>query len=72
MGDGLTNNIAPVFPYLAAILGYAQIYEPRARVGTVMAYMLPYTLITGVVWIAFLVVWVMAGLPVGPGYSALL
>lgn len=72
MGDGLTNNIAPVFPYLAAILGYAQIYEPRARVGTVMAYMLPYTLITGVVWIAFLVIWVMAGLPVGPGYPALL
>lgn len=72
MGDGLTNNIAPVFPYLAAILGYAQIYEPKAKVGTVMAYMLPYTLITGVVWIAFLIVWVMAGLPMGPGYSALL
>ncbi len=72
MGDGLTNNIAPTLPYLAVILGYAQQYEPRAKTGTVMAYMLPYTLITGVVWIAFLVVWVVAGLPMGPGYAALI
>jgi len=72
MGDGLTNNIAPTLPYLAAILSYAQGYEPRAKIGTVMAYMLPFTLVSGIVWILFLIFWVMMGLPMGPGYAPLL
>lgn len=72
MGDGLTNNIAPTLPYLAVIMGYAQSYDPRAKTGTVMAYMLPYTLICGLVWILFLVGWVLLDLPMGPGYNALL
>ena len=72
MGDGLTNNIAPTLPYLAVIMGYAQSYDTRAKTGTVMAYMLPYTLICGLVWILFLVAWVLLDLPMGPGYNALL
>lgn len=72
MGDSLTNNITPCLPYLAIILGYAQQYEAKAKTGTVMAYMLPFTLIGSVVWIAFLVIWVVAGLPMGPGFSALM
>ena len=72
MGDSLTNNIAPTLPYLAAILGYAQSYEPRAKVGTVMAYMLPFTIVSGIFWILFLIIWVMLGLPMGPGYGPLL
>lgn len=70
IGDSLTNNITPTLPYLAIILGYAQEYDVRAKTGTVMAYMLPYTLIGGIVWIAFLLIWAYAGLPMGPGYYA--
>jgi aminobenzoyl-glutamate transport protein len=70
MGDGLTNNITPTLPYLAIILGYAQEYDVRARTGTVMAYMLPYSLIGGAVWIVFLLLWTYLGLPMGPGYGA--
>lgn len=69
MGDGLTNNITPTLPYLAIILSYAQEYDARARTGTVMAYMLPYSLIAGIVWIVFLLIWAFAGLPMGPGYG---
>lgn len=72
MGDGLTNNITPCLPYLAIILGYAQQYEPKAKTGTVLAYMLPYTLIGTVIWVLFLIIWVMVGLPMGPGFSALM
>jgi aminobenzoyl-glutamate transport protein len=72
MGDGLTNNITPTLPYLAIILGYAQEYDVRAKTGTVMAYMLPYSLIAGFVWILFLLLWTYAGLPMGPGYAAFL
>lgn len=69
MGDGLTNNITPTLPYLAIILGYAQEYDGRAKTGTVMAYMLPYSLIAGLVWIVFLLIWAYLGLPMGPGYG---
>ena len=72
IGDSLTNNITPTLPYLAIILGYAQEYDVRAKTGTVMAYMLPYSLIGGVVWIAFLLLWATLGLPMGPGYHAFL
>jgi p-aminobenzoyl-glutamate transporter AbgT len=37
-----------------------------------MAYMLPYSLIAGFVWILFLLLWTYAGLPMGPGYAAFL
>jgi len=69
IGDGLTNNITPTLPYLAIILGYAQEYDMRAKTGTVISYMLPYTFIAGIIWILFLVVWALMGLPMGPGYG---
>ena len=72
MGDGLTNNITPCLPYLAIMLGYAQQYEPKAKTGTVIAYELPYSVIGAVTWILFLVIWVMIGLPMGPGYGSLI
>lgn len=72
MGDGLTNNMAPTSAYVATMLAYAQDYDDRAQMGTLISYMLPYTLICGVIWIAFLVVWMMLDLPMGPGYAALL
>jgi len=68
MGDGLTNNITPTLAYLAILLGYAQQYEPRAKTGTVIAYQLPYTLIGGGIWIVMLVIWMLLGIPMGPGY----
>lgn len=71
MGDGLTNNITPCLAYLAILLTYAQQYEPKAKTGTCIAYQLPYTIIAGGVWILMLVIWIFAGLPMGPGYMAL-
>lgn len=71
MGDSITNNITPTLPYLAIVLSYAQEYDVRAKTGTVMAYMLPYTAAFGVAWCAFLVIWYLLGLPMGPGYSIL-
>ncbi len=71
MGDSITNNITPTLPYLAIVLSYAQEYDNRAKTGTVMAYMLPYTIAFGVAWCAFLAIWYLLGLPMGPGYSIL-
>ncbi|HHV78233.1 MAG TPA: AbgT family transporter [Firmicutes bacterium] len=68
MGDSITNNITPTLPYLAIMLGYAQQYDSRAKTGTVLAYMLPYTFAFTIAWIALLLVWLYLKLPVGPGY----
>lgn len=72
IGDSITNNITPTLPYLAIVLGYAQAYDLRAKAGTVMAHMLPYTVAFGIAWCLFLVIWYLLGLPMGPGYGILL
>lgn len=72
MGDGLTNNLAPTSAYVATMLAFAQDYDDRAQMGTLISYMLPYTLIGGLIWILFLVLWIFLGIPMGPGYPSLL
>ena len=68
IGDSLTNNITPTFAYLGIILTYAQKYDKRAQTGTVMAYMLPFSIAFTLVWVLLLVLWTVSGLPIGPGY----
>lgn len=69
VGDSLTNNIAPTFAYLGVILSYAQTYDKRAQTGTVIAYMLPFSIAFTLVWVALLIAWTLLGLPIGPGYA---
>jgi aminobenzoyl-glutamate transport protein len=66
IGDSIANVITPLNPYVVIILVLAQRYVPKAGVGTLVALMLPYTLAFGVAWIALLVAWMLAGLPLGP------
>lgn len=44
-----------------------QRYDDRAGIGTIVATMLPYSVIFFCVWVGLLIVWILAGLPVGPG-----
>lgn len=67
IGDSLTNCITPVFPYLDFILDYAQRYDDRAKTGTIISLALPYSLSITVVWLAFLILWAVLDLPIGPG-----
>jgi aminobenzoyl-glutamate transport protein len=47
------------------VVGFAQIYDKNAGVGTVVALMLPYTLWMAVIWILLFVAWYLLGLPWG-------
>jgi aminobenzoyl-glutamate transport protein len=67
IGDSTTNIIAPMMSYFALIVAFVERYDEKAGIGTVIATMLPYTIVFLVVWIALLVVWMLLGLPVGPG-----
>jgi aminobenzoyl-glutamate transport protein len=67
IGDSVSNIVSPMMSYFALIIAFIQRYEPKAGMGTVIATMLPYTLIFLAGWTALFVVWLLAGLPIGPG-----
>lgn len=67
LGDSITNCVTPLYPYFPILLGWiAAIDKDKAKVGTVLSYLVPYAnfLLWG--WIAMLIVWYLLGLPVGP------
>ncbi len=74
IGDSVTNVISPMMSFFALIIAFFQKYEPKAGIGTIVAAMLPYTMVFLVCWIALLIVWLLLGIPLGPGagiyYSA--
>lgn len=66
IGDSTTNIISPMMSYFALIIAFIQKYDKKAGIGTVIATMLPYTLVFFTVWTLLLVVWFLLGLPLGP------
>jgi aminobenzoyl-glutamate transport protein len=67
VGDSVTNGITPFNPYLVIILAFIRRYRPDAGLGTLVALMLPYTLVFAPLWATLLGVWVAFGWPLGPG-----
>ena len=54
--------------YFGLILAWMTRYDKKLGIGTVIAMMLPYSMIFLVTWIALFFLWTFAlGLPVGPG-----
>lgn len=66
IGDSTTNIISPLMPYFAIIITFAQKYDEDTGIGTLISSMLPYTIIFFVGWVALMVAWYFAGLPIGP------
>jgi len=67
IGDSFTNIVTPLMPYLPLIIAFAQRYDPRVGLGTIMALMLPYSVAFALSWTLLLVFWLLLGLPLGPG-----
>ncbi len=67
IGDSPTNVITPLMVYLPFIVLIAQRYQKDAGVGTVIALMIPYTIVVAISWTLFFVVWFLLGIPLGPG-----
>ena len=55
--------------YLPFIVLVAQRYEKDAGIGTIIALMIPYTVIVLVMWLIFFAAWYLLGIPLGPGYG---
>jgi aminobenzoyl-glutamate transport protein len=67
IGDSVTNIITPLNAYLVIILVFMQKYAKNAGMGTLIAMMLPYTVVFSIVWSIMLVVWMLLDVPLGPG-----
>jgi aminobenzoyl-glutamate transport protein len=67
IGDSSTNIISPLMSYFAMIIVFMQKYDKKASMGTLISIMLPFSMAFLVGWSLLLIVWMMAGLPIGPG-----
>lgn len=66
IGDSLTNLITPMMSYFALIVTFAQKYDERYGIGTIISTMLPYTIFLTIFWTLLMVLWVYLGIPLGP------
>ena len=71
VGDSVTNIVAPLNPYVVIVLVYMQRYQPKAGIGSLISLMLPYALAFGLAWSVLLTLWMLIGVPLGPGHSSL-
>ncbi len=65
VGDSATNIITPLMPYFPLVVVFCQRYVKNTGIGTLISLMLPYSVTFLITWIVFLVVWWIAGLPLG-------
>jgi aminobenzoyl-glutamate transport protein len=67
VGDSITNIISPMMSFFALIIAFFQKYVKNVGIGTIIATMIPYTVTFFVIWSLLLVVWILLGIPLGPG-----
>ncbi len=67
IGDSTTNIVTPLMPYFGVVVAFAQKYDSRAGIGTIVATMLPYSIALLIAWSLLLTGWILLDLPLGPG-----
>ncbi|MFT6273970.1 MAG: aminobenzoyl-glutamate transport protein [Halioglobus sp.] len=66
VGDGATNIITPLMPYFPLILIFCQRWQKEFGLGSLVATMLPYSMMMLFAGIVMTVLWVVLGIPLGP------
>lgn len=72
IGDSCTNLITPLMSYFAMVVVFAKKYDEESGIGTLISTMLPYSLFFMIGWSVLLVIWMVLGLPLGPGASLMI
>jgi aminobenzoyl-glutamate transport protein len=67
IGDSVTNIISPMMSYFALIVAFMEKYDKNAGIGTIIATMLPYSVVFLLFWLVLMIIWMTLGLPIGPG-----
>lgn len=69
IADSTTNIITPLMPYFAIVIAFAQKYDKKVGIGTLISTMLPYSIAFTIAWVVMLIIWMLTGLDIGPGSS---
>lgn len=72
VGDSATQILTPLNPYIVVLLTMLRKYEPEAGLGTIIARMLPFTLVFWSAWVLVLSAFFVFDLPLGPGNQIML
>ena len=72
IADSSTNIISPLMNYFAMIVIFMQKYDEDRGLGTLISTMLPYSIAFLAFWSVLLIVWMIFGLPLGPGASLMI
>ena len=68
IGDSPFNCWTPMSAYIWMVLEVAKTkYDKNLQIGTLIANLIPISLVLQAAWIIFIIVWSLAGIPVGPG-----
>lgn len=68
LGDSPFNCWTPMSSYIWMVLSVAQTkYVPDLKIGTLIANLIPLSIVLQIVWIIFMIIWMTAGIPIGPG-----
>ena len=67
VGDSTTNIITPLMQYFPVIIAFAQRWDRKSGLGTLISSMLPYSVIFMIGWMILFSIWVLFGFPLGPG-----
>ncbi|MCG8412164.1 MAG: AbgT family transporter [Bacteroidales bacterium] len=67
IGDSVTNIISPMMSFFALIIVYFEKYDKKSGIGTLVATMLPYSIVFFIGWVLLLICWLWLGVPLGPG-----
>lgn len=67
VGDSSTNVIAPLMPFFPLVVAFAQKYDKKSGMGTMVSLMLPYSIAFLIGWMILLVIWFAFNIPLGIG-----
>ncbi|MBT2582420.1 AbgT family transporter [Planococcus sp. ISL-109] len=66
IADSSTNIITPLMTYFAIIIAFAQKYDKKMGIGTLISVMFPYSIFFMAIWTVMLIVWMLFGIDLGP------
>lgn len=67
IADSTTNIITPTMTYFAMVIAFAQKYDKKIGIGTLVSMMLPYTIFFSITWTLMFIIWILLGIDLGPG-----
>lgn len=63
VGDSVSNIITPLLPYFPLVVVFCQRYVKNTGIGTLISMMIPYSIIFGITWTIFLLIYWWLGIP---------